>query len=76
MMDSMWDVAPDYCHYTKWEARMEAFYIVQKIFRMADEKKNNTNIVATCTECDGNTAVEGTTRVYIYVKVHKNLVIV
>lgn len=55
---------------------MEAFYIVQKIFRMADEKKNNTNIVATCTECDGNTAVEGTTRVYIYVKVHKNLVIV
>ena len=39
MMDSMWDAAPDYCHYTKWEARMEAFYIVQELFRMADEKK-------------------------------------
>lgn len=46
IMDPMWDAAPDYCHYTKWEARMEAFYIVQEFLRMADEKKNNTNTTA------------------------------
>jgi hypothetical protein len=39
MMDPMWDAASDYCHYTNLEARMEAFYIIQEILRMADEKK-------------------------------------
>jgi hypothetical protein len=38
-MDPMWDAASDYCHHTNLEARMEAFYIIQEILRMADEKK-------------------------------------
>ena len=54
MMDSMWDAAPDYCHYTKLEARMEAFYIVQELLRMADEKGNNNN-TTTAGDFDGIT---------------------
>ena len=63
MMDSMWDAAPDYCHYTKLEARMEAFYIVQEFLRMADEKENNNTTTTTAGDFDRITT-DNTTSIF------------
>jgi hypothetical protein len=62
-LSQSWDAAPDYCHYTKLEARMEAFYIVQEFLRMADEKENNNTTTTTAGDFDRITT-DNTTSIF------------